>query len=129
MLIIYWMFRKPRVQIYFILEFLKKERNCYPFIKCIIHKSLNNSIFPESWKVANVTPVFKKGDKSSVSNYRPTSLLSIIGKLMERCVFKYFMYTIFLRCKFFFTKHQSDFTPGDSAINQLLDITNDIRRR
>jgi hypothetical protein len=39
-------------------------------------------------KIASVLPLFKKGDKSLISNYRPISLLSAVGKVFERIVFK-----------------------------------------
>ena len=52
----------------------------------LFNNSLQSSIFPGSWKLANIIPVFKKGDKSETSNYRPISLLSCIGKVFERCV-------------------------------------------
>ncbi len=38
---------------------------------------------PQDWKEANVTPIYKKGTKSSPGNYRPVSLTSISCKLME----------------------------------------------
>ncbi|KFV76362.1 RNA-directed DNA polymerase from mobile element jockey, partial [Struthio camelus australis] len=41
---------------------------------------------PEDWKKANVTPVFKKGKKEEPGNYRPVSLTSIPGKVMEQLV-------------------------------------------
>ena len=39
------------------------------------------------WKVANLVPVFKSGDKKMVENYRGISLLCIISKVLEKCVF------------------------------------------
>ena len=41
---------------------------------------------PSKWKCANVTPIYKKGKKEFVTNYRPISLLPIISKVLERCV-------------------------------------------
>ena len=51
--------------------------------------SLHNSLVPSQWKIANLILVFKKGAKNVVSNYRPISLLSVLGKCMEKCIFKY----------------------------------------
>ena len=45
------------------------------------------SKFPSEWKKANVTPIYKKNDRQNDNNYRPISLLSSIGKLLERIVF------------------------------------------
>ena len=45
------------------------------------------STFPVEWKKGNIIPVFKKGDKHSVSNYRPISLLPIFSKIFERTIF------------------------------------------
>jgi len=41
---------------------------------------------PEDWRKANVTPVFKKGKKEDPGNYRPVSLTSILGKMMEELI-------------------------------------------
>ncbi|GAB0176007.1 mitochondrial enolase superfamily member 1 [Grus japonensis] len=41
---------------------------------------------PEDWRKANVTPVFKKGKKEDAGNYRPVSLTSIPGKVMEQLI-------------------------------------------
>ena len=50
----------------------------------IFEKSLNNNEIPRDWKLANVTPIFKQGDKSNVENYRPVSLTVTFGKTMEK---------------------------------------------
>ena len=39
------------------------------------------------WKLANVTPIFKKGDKQLIKNFRPISLLPICGKILEKIIF------------------------------------------
>mgnify|MGYP001799024102 CR=1 FL=1 len=43
-------------------------------------------IFPDAFKLAKVIPVFKKGQINECSNYRPISLLSNLGKLLEKVV-------------------------------------------
>ena len=75
---------------------------------------------------ANVTPVFKKYCPSNLKNYRPISLISILAKIMERLVYKH-IYN-YLIDNNLITSHQSGFTPGDSAVNQLLYITNEFGR-
>ena len=45
-----------------------------------------SSQFPDSWKVARVTPIFKDGDKIEKSNYRPISFLPVISRLFEKLV-------------------------------------------
>jgi len=55
----------------------------------LFNLSLNISKFPSSWKLAHVTPVYKNGDLTSVKNYRAISLLSILNKVMEKCILKH----------------------------------------
>ena len=50
----------------------------------IFNYSLSSGKLPSVWKLANVTPIHKKDDPSDVSNYRPISLLSTIGKVLEK---------------------------------------------
>lgn len=52
----------------------------------IISSSFSHGIFPDSLKWAKITPVYKKEDKKSVTNYRPISSLSYISKVFERCM-------------------------------------------
>ena len=57
-----------------------------------IYQSFNNMIdvciFPTSLKLANITPVYKKGSKNSKENYRPVSILPNISEIYEGCLFK-----------------------------------------
>ena len=87
---------------------------CQPLSR-LFNLSLSKGKFPTSWKKANVTPVFKKGDRSDIQNYRPISLLSCIGKVMERCINKYFFN--FLINNHLITEYQSGFISGDSTTN------------
>ena len=49
----------------------------------LFNKSLRSGEVPPDWKLANVSPIFKKGKKSSVSNYRPVSLTVNLCKVFE----------------------------------------------
>ena len=53
----------------------------------IINQSLSSGIFPEALKIAKVKPLFKKGDKKCLNNYRPISLLPTISKVFERVIY------------------------------------------
>ena len=63
-------------------------------IKCSVSKSLTiiinqmitTGIFPDDFRVSRVTPIFKKGDCTLMSNYRPVSLLPTISKIFERVI-------------------------------------------
>jgi hypothetical protein len=41
---------------------------------------------PEDWKLANVTPIFKKGKRSDPGNYRPVSLTSVCCQILESII-------------------------------------------
>ena len=88
-----------------------------PILTRIFNKSFTDGKFPEIWKIANVLPLYKKGEKNSVKNYRPISLLPCISKLLEKNVYNR-IYT-YLKRKNFIYKFQSGFQENDSTINQL----------
>ena len=56
-------------------------------LSILFNRSLGEGSFLDFWKCPNVLPLYKKGDKSVLSNYRPVSLLSGVGKLLERIAF------------------------------------------
>ena len=58
-----------------------------PTLSVIINQSLYTGIFPKQLKIAKVIPLFKKGEETSIENYRPISLLSSISKVFEILVF------------------------------------------
>ena len=53
----------------------------------LFKKSLLSGIFPDDWKCARVTPLFKQSEASDLNNYRPISVISIIAKVFERIVY------------------------------------------
>ena len=50
----------------------------------IFNLSFSSGIFPSEMKTAKVIPVFKSGNRSDFSNYRPISLLSQFSKILEK---------------------------------------------
>ena len=72
---------------------LKKCSNVLaPPLHHILHLSLEQGTYPEQWKTAVVSPIFKqKGNRSDPKFYRPISLLSSVSKVFERLVHKQLM--------------------------------------
>ena len=72
-----------------------------------------------------MSPLFLKIiNLSEVKNYRPISLLSVISKCMKRCVYKH-VYNHLLQNDIL-TRNQSGFAKGDSAVNLLVNISNEF---
>ena len=70
----------------------------------------------------NISPIHKKDDKTDVANYRSISLKSSVGKALEKLVHKH-VHNFVLENNII-TPFQSDFTPGGSTVNQLVDWYN-----
>jgi hypothetical protein len=85
---------------------------------------MNTGVFPSVWKQANVVPIHKKNDKQRKENYRPISLLSCVGKIMERIVYN----ELYEYCSEhgLLTWRNSGFKRRDSTVNQLIYIIHRI---
>ena len=97
-----------------------------PWLALIYTASLSLHYFPESWKTAKVIPLKKPG-KSSYStprSYRPISLLSHLGKALERIVNQRLMRQLESRC--LLSPFQFGFRAGRQAVSACLRITEDI---
>ena len=58
-----------------------------PSVTQLFNFSISSGTFPKLWKSANVCPIYKrKGTKSDVDNYRPISILPILGRLLEKII-------------------------------------------
>uniref|UniRef100_A0A8C3I5X8 Reverse transcriptase domain-containing protein n=1 Tax=Chrysemys picta bellii TaxID=8478 RepID=A0A8C3I5X8_CHRPI len=62
-----------------------KELKCEvaELLTMVCNLSFKSAPVPNGWKIANVMPTFKKGSRGDPSNYRPVSLTSVLGKLVE----------------------------------------------
>ena len=68
---------------------LVKQCLCY-FIKPLVHiynVSFQTGIIPDMMKLAKIKPLFKKGDKQDIQNYRPISILSAFFKILEKLMY------------------------------------------
>lgn len=88
----------------------------------IFNKSLNSGFFPTRWKTAHITPIHKSGDRGDISNYRPISILSSVGKMFEAMVHKH----LYFHLKYFFDFQQHGFLPGRSTASNLFGYVNDV---
>ena len=95
-----------------------------PIFTLLFQASLHQQSIPDIWKHANVTPIYKKGDKTNPSNYRPVSLTCISCKLLEHIICSRLMQHL--------TKHnilyplQHGFRDKRSCESQLIEFVNDI---
>ncbi len=99
-------------------------KSIVPSLTKLLNMSLSYCTYPSSWKKANVSPLHKKNDKSTMNNYRPISLLSCVSKIFERLIFKYVFN--YLRDNKLITIHQSGFIPGDGTVYQLASLYHTI---
>ena len=94
-----------------------------PSLTIIFNQTILTGIFPNDWKIARITPIFKSDAKDKMKNYRPISVISIISKIARKCIhdqiYNYLhSYNLLANC-------QHGFRPLHSTVTALLDITNE----
>ena len=94
-------------------------------LKQIFEKSIQEAKVPEIWKTAHVTAIFKSGSRSKAENYRPLSLTSVPGKILERLIRDEKVNHMQLK-NLFFSKSQHWFISGRSCTTQLLEFLEDV---
>ena len=82
----------------------------------IFNEYLINGKFPDTLKIADFTPIFKKGNGNEKENYRPVSMLSTFSKLFEKLLFE--QINDYVQSKF--PKHLTGFRKNHSTQNALL---------
>jgi hypothetical protein len=90
---------------------------------------LSSGVFPDRLKYTIVKPIYKKGGKQEVSNYRPISLLTSFSKVFEKVIYNR-LYThlernnILVQEQFGFRRHHSTEQAAFSLINSILTAMN-----
>ena len=96
-----------------------------PFItkhlSIIFNQSLSQGTFPYDWKISKVTPIYKKGPKHDMNNYRPISVISTIAKVMEKIAHNQLY--LYLQNENILSPSQHGFRQGHSTVTALLEIT------
>lgn len=85
-------------------------------LSLIFNKSLDEGTFPDAFKRGFVTPIFKSGDKSIVTNYRPVCLLNILALVFEKCVLN----SLLPQVLHLISVHQHGFMPGRSTNSNII---------
>ena len=94
----------------------------YP-ITAMFDRIFQSGMIPNVWKLANVTPIFKKGPSGNPENYRPISLTNIMRKVFESNIKDQLM--IFLNANRIVTMAQHGFQAAHSTLSNLLESLND----
>ena len=81
-------------------------------------------MFPEKWKIAQLTPLHKEGVRNYINNYRPISILPTLSKILEKHVANSLLK--FLRDNILIYNLQSAFRTGHSTETALIRLTDEI---
>ena len=92
----------------------------------MFQKSLEDGVVPEDWRNANITSLFKKGNKSEAQNYRPISLTSVVCKMLESII-KDEIVMHLEKCKLI-RDSQHGFTKGRSCLTNLLEFFEEVTK-
>ena len=90
----------------------------------LLNLSLNQGIVPKELKIAKVTPIFKSGDQTLFSNYRPISILPSFSKVLEKLVQS--RLTSFLEASNLLHPYQFGFREKRNTTTALISITDKI---
>ena len=93
-----------------------------PSLAQLFNVSFRNASLPQSWREATVIPLHKKGSRTSPTNYRPISLLSVVAKVQERIVND----RLYQHIEPFLPSDQSGFRRNDGTELQLLRVIHNI---
>ena len=95
-----------------------------PIVHAIFTQNLDTGELPRDWSLANVAPIFKKGNRGLAEDYRPVSLTCIACKLFEHIVCRHIQDHV--EDHKILTNLQHGFQSGRSCETQLITTTHDL---
>ena len=110
-----------------LIEFKKLDMKYFiPYIIRLANSMFNSGVFPPSEKSAIIYPYIKdfNGDVNDLSNYRPVSNISFIGKVLEACI--YFFLNEYVSVHNILPDYQSAYRPGYSTETALTRVYSDL---
>ena len=91
-------------------------------LSLIFNQSFKTGVFPNDWKNARVSPLYKNsGKRNDPSNYRPISVIPVVAKVFERII--YDQLYVYLTKYNLLSKYQSGFRSLHSTVTTLLEAT------
>ena len=93
-----------------------------PSLAFLFNQSISSCIVPTEWKLARLTPIFKKGKRQDVNNYRPVSIIPAVAEVFESIIYdQLFKY---LNDKDLLVYCQSGFRSLYSTVTSFLEASN-----
>ena len=93
-------------------------------ITYVINLSIEQRTSPDNLKIAKVIPIFKQGSHSLCDNYRPISVLPVLSKVFEKCIYNQLI--SYFSSQNIITPTQYGFKPGSTTVDCLVDLIEEI---
>ena len=97
-----------------------------PVLCDIFNKMVISGIYPDDLKVAKAVPIYKSGDTTKCTNYRPISVLSIINNIFEKILYKR-LYDYLEKFEILY-QNQYGFRRGHSTMHALVELVGNIKK-